>query len=201
MSYSQFTLRKVKDAFQLSLVEDRDLFSVLEPHAPGEDFVRILHETMPLALTVNTEKARSEFLIAPVLVEVRRLRKRQISLFSGVDFNVDAERDLNGYCDFLIGGSAEQLFLIAPVLAVVEAKNEDLIGGMGQCVAEMVAARLFNEREGTPIHRVYGAVTTGSLWKFLKLEGPTVAIDNREYHIENLPKILGILLAMTRQEA
>jgi hypothetical protein len=83
---------------------------------------------------------------------------------------------------------------------VVEAKNENLKGGLGQCAAAMVGARLFNEREGGPAGPLHGAVTTGTLWQFLRLDGPVLRIDDREYHIERIAKILGILTGMLSDE-
>ena len=103
-----------------------------------------LAESVPLALEVSTEKARSEFIIAPMLAETRRQFAGQISLFSGIDFTVDAEAGLRGVCDFLFSLSPLQLYVQAPVLAVVEAKNENIKAGIGQCVAEMLAAQRFN---------------------------------------------------------
>ncbi len=67
------------------------------------------------------------------------------------DFNVDSEKGLTGFCDFIISSSSERLFVSAPVMMLVEAKKEDIISGLGQCVAEMVAAQIFNEREGNEI--------------------------------------------------
>ena len=64
---------------------------------------------------------------------------------------------------------------------------------MGQCTAEMYAARLFNEREGNQVAEIYGAVTTGEVWKFLKLKNQTISIDLSEYFLNDLNKILGIL--------
>ena len=101
-------------------------------------------------------------------------------------------------CDFLFSLSAEQLFITAPIVVIVEAKNENLKGALGQCAAEMVAAQLFNEREGHPIPTIFGVATTGSLWQFLKLRGKTLTIDRREYHIERITKIVGILMWMIR---
>ena len=82
------------------------------------------------------------------------------------------------------------------MLAIVEAKKENITGGLGQCVAAMVAAQLFNERDGSVDMVIYGAVTTGSNWRFLKLEGSTVLIDRPEYYLDRVDKILGILLSI-----
>ena len=79
-------------------------------------------------------------------------------------------------------------------MMVVEAKNDNIKSGLGQCTAEMVAARVFNEREGAGASLIHGAVTTGSLWRFLKLDGDTVFIDRAEYYVDQLDKILGIFL-------
>lgn len=67
-------------------------------------------------------------------------------------------------------------------------------------MAEMIAARIFNEREGNTVESIYGVVTTGSVWKFLKLTGSDATIDRKEYHIEQAGKIMGILAAMVKQK-
>jgi hypothetical protein len=147
---------------------------------------------------VSTEKARSEFLIAPLLTELWRLADRRIGIHSGVEFTVEPENGLAGVCDFIITQSPEQLFVTAPILMVVEAKNEEMKRGYAQCVAEMLAAQRFNNRENTTLPKTYGAVTIGSTWKFFELDGATVRIDLAEYGIKDIGKILGILLHMAR---
>jgi len=193
MAYSEFTLNKFKKAFNLRIDEEADLFATVASVQPSETLKASLTETTELALAINTEKARSELIITPILLEVRRGKNYQISLFSGVDFNVDFEQGLNGYCDFIISRSKEQLTINAPVVLIVEAKNEDIKGGLGQCAAAMLAAQLFNQQEGNDIKTVYGAVTTGDIWKFLKLSGSDVFIDLNNYYIREIDKILGIL--------
>lgn len=194
MAYSDFSLARVKNDFGLTLDENSDLFSSTPPVSPSEILKTILNDYIPLAISISTEKARSEFLIAPMLAEVRRLLNKQISLFSGKDFTVDPERGLVGFCDYIISRSQEQLFISAPVLTIFEAKKEDIIGGLGQCAAAMVAARYFNQNQGSEVNRIYGAVTTGTNWKFLILEETTLYIDSVEYYINQVDKILGILL-------
>jgi co-chaperonin GroES (HSP10) len=193
MAYSDFSLTKFKKTFNITIKEEADLFATVEPIEISEKLTNTLEETTELALAINTEKARSEMIITPILLEVRRKANYQISLFSGTDFNVDIERGLNGYCDFVISRSKEQLTINAPVLIIVEAKNENIKGGLGQCAAAMLAAQLFNEQEGNEIKTIYGAVTTGDIWKFLKLQGTDIFIDLNNYYIQELNKILGIL--------
>lgn len=194
MAYSDFTLAKAVKTFGLTTSEKVDIFAGV-PELPSSSYLEeTLQYNIPLALAINTEKSRSEMIIAPILIELKKRLPQPISLFSGVDFTVDATQGLNGTCDFLIGRSPEQLFIKAPVITIVEAKKEDINAGLGQCVAEMLAARLFNEQEGTQVNKIYGAVTTGDRWKFLKLEEQIVEIDLGEHFlINNVNKILGIL--------
>ena len=100
---------------------------------------------------------------------------------------------MSGFCDFIISRSPEQLFIQSPVITIVEAKNDNIQSGLGQCIAEMIAAQIFNERQGNPIKNIYGVVTTGSVWQFLKLTEQRIEVDLDEYFINNVGKILGIL--------
>lgn len=194
LSYSKFTLENAQKIFELTLEENQDLFDEIKPVKPSEILTTILREYIPLATAINTEKARSELLISQILADVRRQLNYQISLFSGTEFNVEEELGLQGYCDFLLSFSSEQYFITAPVITIVEAKNENIIRGLGQCVASMVGAQLFNQRSGNPVKVIYGAVTTGTNWKFLTLEEKIVRIDAGEYYIKEVDKILGIIL-------
>lgn len=194
MAYSDFTsLAKVKKAFDLEIVEQSDLFATLPPRVSSTHLTETLRYNLPLALASNSEKARSELLIMPILLEVRKQLDASFSLFSGVEFNVDEAQGLTGYCDFILSSAKEQLFIAAPVLMLVEAKNENLKGGLGQCIAEMVGAQIFNAREGNKTPAIYGAVTSGTNWRFLRLTGKAVEIDLTEYYLVQIDRILGIL--------
>ena len=194
MSYSQFSLSEVQELFNLSITEGVGIFAGL-PSTPISDYLQeTLNYNISLALAINSEKARSELIIAPVLVELKKLTG--YGLFSGVEFNVDPSQGLAGYVDFLVSRDPEQLFVKAPVVTIVEAKKEDINNGLGQCVATLVAAQIFNERKGLIIPDLLGTVTTGSARKFLKLSGKSLSIDLEEYTIKDAPKILGILSAV-----
>ena len=197
MAYSDFTLSALSQQFSLTIDETTDLFADVPETSLRPEFQTRLDIMVPFALATSTEKARSEFIIAPVLLELWLLHNRQIGLLSGVEFNVDEAAGLKGICDYIITRSPEQLFVKAPVLMVAEAKNEDMKKGYAQCMAEMIAAQRFNQREDTAVERLYGVVTIGELWRFMELEGAKVRLDSRSYHIDRLPKIMGILLLLT----
>ncbi|MUH00521.1 hypothetical protein F7734_52930 [Scytonema sp. UIC 10036] len=194
MPYSQITLRQLVEEFNLTLEEKTRLFPNVQPVQSTELLSMTLQETLPLATAINSEKARAELIIAPVLLEVKRKMNYQIGLFSGNDFTVDPSRGLNGSPDFLITRSPEQYYIKAPVMTIVEAKNENINLGLGQCGAEMLAAQIFNERGNYPVNAIYGCVTTGVLWKFLRLQNQTLFIDPIEIPIEPVERLLGIFV-------
>ncbi len=199
MPYSEFTIDKVKRDLEIKIVEGVRFFSdTIEPIVASSRLQAIL-EDLPWAIAVGTEKARSEVIINPVLLEVRRILNREISVFSGEQFDVDINAGLNGVCDFMISRSPEQLTLEAPAIVVVEAKKADLKLGLGQCIAEMVAVQIFNETSSQPIRAVYGSVTSGTQWRFLKLEEKTVTIDLNDYALPPIEQILGFLVWMVKE--
>ena len=201
MSYSNFTLESVIAAFQLEKVESAGIFSAIEPSAPSTYLSTGLAKKVPLAAAIGTEKARSELIVADVLVELREKFDYRISFFSGIDFSVELENDLTGVCGFLVSLSPGQLLLEAPLIVLIEAKKDDPKLGIGQCIAEMLAAQRFNAEKGNDIPAVYGAATTGTEWQFLKLSDKNLQIDMEIYPIQQCDKILGILSSMVSQEA
>ena len=200
MAYSNFTLETVRETFQLEMVQSAGIFSETEQIEPSSELIKALAKKVPLAVAIGTEKAKSEMIVVDVLVELREHFGHRISLFSGIDFNVDTENDLTGVCDFLVSLSPNQYYLESPVIILVEAKKDDLITGLGQCAAEMIAAQRFNAEKENDIPRVYGATTTGTNWLFLKLEGKRLHIDMATYMLERCDKILGILASMVSQK-
>ena len=201
MGYSNFTLDSVQETFHLEQVNAPGIFAGIEPVEPSAHLKATLERNVPFAYAIGTEKARSELIIADVLVELCIHTAYRISLFSGIDFNVDTQAELTGVCDFVMSLSPGQFALEAPVILLVAAKNADVKLGLGQCAAEMVAAQRFNAQRGNDIPRIYGGITSGIDWLFLKLEGQKLQIDMAAYTIERCDKILGILASMAAQKA
>lgn len=192
MAYSDFTITKVKRELGITIVEGQYLFDAPAVE-PSSRLRETITEALPIVLARSSEKGRSELLVSPILMEVRRHLNQTIGLFSGEDFSVDASRGLTGVCDFLISRSPEQLVIEAPAILIVEAKKLDIESGLGQCIAEMVAAQQFNQEQGTEAKTIFGSVTTGTIWKFMKLEGTIATIDLAEYNLPPSDRVLGIL--------
>lgn len=201
MAYSDFTLKRVKADLGLQIIENLSVFASLKTVQISNYLTRTLKRNVPLALAINTEKARSELIIINILLEVKEQLSEGISLFSGIDFNVDKAKGLTGFCDYIISASPEQFYWEIPVITVVEAKNENIISALGQCIAEMYAAQIYNEKENMTLFAIYGAVTTGDEWKFMKLREDKVYIDIDYYYISEVAKIVGIMVAMAQQRA
>jgi hypothetical protein len=192
MVFRDFRLPQMQQELGL-MVHDANLFSAAAPFSVRDSFTAFVRDGAALAAANGTEKARSEFIIAPVLVELRRALSDNFQLFSGLEWEVDADRGLNGCCDFLLTKGESQHILGAPLVAVVETKSDSIRSGLGPCIAAMYVAQLANQQAKTSLARVHGVVSTGSAWKFLRMEGNVVTIDIPEYYIDNLPKIMGIL--------
>lgn len=201
MAYSDF--KRFSDSLkklQLKLQERRGLFSACPEIQPSDLLLQVLQRGIDLATEIGTEKARSEMIVSPLLLELKT-RLPEISLFSGVELVVDPAAGLAGVCDYLLSRNPVQTIVTAPVVAVVEAKREAIHEGLGQCAAEMVASQRFNQQECNDVAVVHGAVTTGTLWTFMSLSGSLLTLDPREYLIAQPGKLLGILASMVQGTA
>lgn len=104
MAFRDFVYPSVLDRLGLT-AHTADLSAGASPVPVRPEFAALFDECLAIAvadLGVCTEKARSEFLIAPVLVELRRALDRRFSVFSGMELNVNKGRGLNGACDYIL---------------------------------------------------------------------------------------------------
>lgn len=190
MPYSNFTFRQVKKAFGLTeknIVLFKDVTEI-----PISDWLK---KTLSISskLPLRSEKARSEGIVAPILFELKERNEDKIALFSGENLDVDDKKGLNGECDFILTKSPFSTTVEAPIFCLVEAKQNIVEKNLGQGVAQMVGAREFNKTEETGVEIIFGAVTTGELWQFLKLDNNTIYTDINKYYIENPDKLIGVL--------
>ncbi|SEH04514.1 Uncharacterised protein [Candidatus Venteria ishoeyi] len=189
MAYSDFTsLQKLQHELDISH-QRNDLFSQIKSVTPSAKLQDDLEESRQCSLL--TEKAKSEFLITPVLKEVHRTHPDKVGIFSGVSLDLP-EAGLGGFCDFILSHESNTVELTAPIFCLVEAKNRTLEEGFAQCAAEMYAAMLFNQENNTPLNFMYGCVTNAYDWHFMRLENKQLQIDNSRFFLNEIDKILGI---------
>lgn len=193
MPYSKFTYQRVRN--ELGIHNERVyLFPYLVPVASSQWLKDALEIGSDFALF--SEKARSEGIVFPILAEICKKNSKKVSLYSGAILNADEEKGLNGECDFILSKGKQDFELGSPLFCMIEAEDNDIEKNIPQCIAQMEGARLYNEREGHIFPCIYGCVTTGTEWQFLKLESKTCFIDRNRYYIDKLENILGALQAI-----
>lgn len=194
MPYTDFTLESVEAKFALT-TSLGDLFGDL-PAVPVPAWLGEQLDRGRAVAALVSEKARSEFLVAPILLACRGLVGGELAIYSGQRLDIDASQGLTGECDYILALTAPVPRLRAPLVTVLEAKRGDIEVGLGQCVAQLLGARLFNERAGFAGGSLYGVVTTGEAWQFLRLAGPTVTLHATRFYIDNLGAILAAFRAI-----
>lgn len=192
MAFRDFSYTEAMAAFGLTAEQPVDLFADVPPVAASPELRSRLAIGDRLARIISTEKARSEGMIAPILMEFWWRHNARFGLYSGNQFDADPDDGLTGYCDFLLSRSPQQPVVTPPAVVIFEAKRDDIIAGLGQCVAGMVGARRFNRRHHAPADPIYGCVTTGAAWRFLRLSGRGLTIDLPEYNLSQVDQLLGI---------
>ena len=193
MAFSDFTLQVIQARFGVT-AQPAALFPDAPPAVVPSWLRDFLARTQQLPLV--SEKARSELIVMPILLACRELSNNAISIYSGSRLDVSPEDGLLGECDFLLARTAPVPEVRAPLIAVVEAKKNDVEAGLGQCVAQMIGARMLNEQTGEQIPALYGCVTTGEVWQFLRLRGKTASLGQQRYYLDNVAGILGVFQAI-----
>jgi hypothetical protein len=176
MAYTSFKkLDQLRKAFGIEDIQAQWMPKTFVPVNTSNHLLQNLLDAQEESL--RTEKAKSEYVIAPILKELRRNNPNRFSSFSGFELSVDKERGLTGFCDYVLSSAPNKAEITAPIFCLVEAKKDDIEKGTAQCGAEMFAAKIYNEQEGKPRKIIYGCVTNAFLWCFLKLEDNILYID------------------------
>lgn len=191
MPYSEFNLAKVKKNFSLEEIYD-NLFENFTPLQPSNWLEETLDISLELAIYSSSEKARSEFIVVPILLELERINNKKFAIYSGENLDVDESKGLNGECDFILTKGRITNTIQTPIFSLLEAKKNDIKSGLGQCIAQMLGAKIYNENEGNQIDSIYGCVTTGENWQFMKLENNRIIIDIKRYYINDLGLLLRV---------
>ena len=189
MRYSEFTLDLIEEKLGVKNRVEL-LFKNTELLQASQKLTEDLSEVEGLA--IRSEKAKSEWIVVPILKEIRRTNHNFFKIYSGDNLNVDKEKGLTGECDFILTLDTKSFNINYPIIQIVEAKKNDVELGIPQCAAQMIGANLFNEKKGVKVARMYGCVTTGDEWLFMKYENNDLIIDQKKYYLSELSELLGI---------
>jgi len=189
MAYSDFTLDEIENKFGIIIRFDYLQFDIdeMEPSDSLKKDLKIAKD-----LPVVSEKAKSEWIVVPILRELLERNDNFFTIYSGDNLNADSEQGLKGKCDFILTKNVGTVSINYPIIQIVEAKKNDIELGIAQCAAQIIGAKVYNQKKGTEIKKIYGCVTNGDNWLFMKLEGDTIYADKNKYGLLNLPQLLGV---------
>lgn len=190
MAYSDYTLQKIEKDFGIKNRRKRLFIEIEHDITPTKELLESIEETKELL--IRSEKAKSEWIVVPILRFLRNKNNKFFTIYSGDNLNADIDSGLNGECDFILAKDTGSFEVNVPIIQLVEAKRNDTEIGIPQCAAQMIGARVFNQQRGQEIPVIYGCVTTGDDWIFLKLEGDTIYIDSQKYYLSYVKDILGV---------
>ncbi len=191
MAYRKFTLEMLEKDCGLVISNE----SIELPKAPITPSQVLLDELQHARKIPHlSEKARSEWLVAPIFRDLHRTNNYNFNIYSGYVLNADKKKKLNGECDFLFtGGEFNLLEVQMPVFTAVEAKRNEIEEGLPQAAAQMLGAYIYNQKKGIISEVIYGASTNAFEWIFLKLEkGKFLTIDTQRYYLSDVTQLLSI---------
>jgi hypothetical protein len=192
MAYSNFTKGELTKKFGVK-IKDGYVFNnkIIQPIAPSSWLTETLVRLQKIGF--STEKERSERLVTPILAELHQINEWSFKIYSGQIMNADDSSGLNGECDFMLAYGDVSSILETPIFSIAEAKKNDLDIGTIQCSAQLIGAKIFNEKEGYDSPLLFGCSTTGVDWRFIRFENNTILWDPVIYSLQNLPELLGVL--------
>jgi hypothetical protein len=191
MPYNKFKLLEVIEKFNLVYTEE-NLFIQAKPLKISETWQKVLETGMELALPFGSEDARKSGIVYPILMDLRERNNKEVMVYAGLSLNADSKLGLNGECDFILAMTKNTKIIAPPIFTMVEAERHDFELGQGQCAAQMVGAKLYNEKHKSAEKVIYGCVTTGLGWQFMKLDKQNIVLDTQTYTLEKIDQIVGI---------
>ncbi len=135
-----------------------------------------------MVVTLTSEMARRETLVAPILLEIASHCKAQLR----IEYPLNVNNWLKGNLDYLVRSTQS--------MVVIEAKKDDLTRGFTQLAAELIALAQLQELDS-----IYGAVTIGDAWRFGYLDAvnKTIIQDIALYRIpDDLAQVINVLVGI-----
>jgi hypothetical protein len=188
MTYADLSFQDFREKFGYDN-RLQELFSSVKSVKASNRLVEELKDAESFRL--HSKKAKSEWIVVPILKELCRLNSDFLTVYSGQSLEVDTENGLNGACDFIIAKDIKTYTVSYPLIQIVEAPKGDIDLGVAQCAAQMIGAKVYNDKKGTPVEVIYGCVTNGRDYLFLRLSD-MIVIDREIYTLGKLGELLGV---------
>ena len=188
MVYSDFTLSDLTERFGISNERKAFVFPAISIE-PTSWLQKELLDSKEMP--IKSEKARSEWIVVPILKELRNRNAKFFTIYSGDNLVGDKENGLQGECDFILSKDTKSYDISVPIFHIVEAKRNDLEEGVRQCSAQLVGAKKYNEKKGIRMEKLLGCTTTGDVWQFIELSDK-LYIDNNKYYLNEIDSLLGV---------
>ena len=192
MLYTDFTAATLNTYFGI-VPESVNLFSSCRPHQPSMALQQTLEKNMKQPMMA--EKQKLEGIVTPILTDIWKQYEVEIGVFTSRLMDIDVYKGLNGVCDFMINKDSDSLFSFNPpiFLTGMVTKHDNLVQVVPQIAAQALGAQLFNQQKGQPAKALYGCLTFGRSWLFVKLNSNQLLVDTEIYSLSNLPQLLGVL--------
>jgi hypothetical protein len=188
MAYTDFTFDDLETKFGIKN-RSQPLFKKIVPVQPTHTLLQSLENAAELP--IRSEKAKSETIVFPILLELRNTNDKYFTIYSGDSLNASVDDGLKGECDFILAKDTQSFSINYPIIQIVEAKKNDIEAGVPQCAAQLLGAKIFNEKKNIQLDTIYGCVTTGDEWLFMKIQNKEIIIDTQKYYLVEINKILG----------
>jgi len=189
MDYSDFTLNIIREKLG---IENRrtPILTDFKALQPSDNLIKELNEVEELP--IRSEKAKSEWIVVPILKELRNRNNKFFTIYSGDTLLADEEKGLKGECDFILAKDIGTFDINYPIIQIVEAKKNDVEIGVPQCAAQLIGAKIYNNKKRVDLDVIYGCVTTGNEWLFMLLENDCIKINTKLYYLNEIDNVLGI---------
>jgi len=148
---------------------------------------QVFYENLP-KITLNSEMAKRDFMIAPLLWEIIRHVKAKIN----VEYPIEIDDKLGGLLDYLIHSEQD--------IIIIEAKKGDLDKGFNQLTAELIAMDKY-QGDNESLEFLYGVVSIGELWRFgiLNRKEKKILRDLHTYRVpEDIEAIFSIIVGILK---
>ena len=201
--YRKYTATELKKIFRVEIKNPEDLFKGFTPS--GREYNDLQATVMQMSVRLrlskfDNEATRGSLLVSRILWAASEVYQLGVFFEPTITYPQDdtfnLPHPLNGSYDGAL--SLDEIDLIAPVISVVEVKRSSLSDGLGQCIAEMYTTMRVFQQE-----KVYGIITDGEVWEFLRLENSVISVDNSNYHIRTVADIvdrIGYIANVFKQE-